>query len=129
MVLHLEKYIKSIVFVLSPPLFEELANEWSIGMKNVFFVKKWSILVDEKHDVGNFIDMEEQVSPFPSQVPISKYVTCLPQCIWYGLEQMQCMISSIMNCRAESQGEYCSASEKPFFGCLAAQNHFGHLSQ
>jgi hypothetical protein len=128
MVLHLEKYIKSIVFVFSPSIFEELANEWSIGMKNLFFVKKKSILVDEL-DVGNFVDLEKKVSPFPSQAPISKYVTCLPHEIWNGLEQMHRMMSSIMNRRAESQGEYCSASEKQFFGCLAAPNSFAQLSR
>jgi hypothetical protein len=122
MIRHPEKFITSICFVFSTDVFEEMSNEWALGKTNLYFVKKKSILVQDK-DVGDLVDLEEQLCPFPCRATDTKYISCLPLRIWTGLEQIHRMIAYLLNRVAESQGEICSSSEKQFFGCLAAPNY------
>jgi hypothetical protein len=120
-------FIKSIAFVFHPEVFEESSNEWAIGMTNLFFARKKSVLSYDR-DVGELIDIEDTLCPFPSRSPTTKYLSCLPQRIWNGLEQIYRMTTSILNRRAESQGETCVSSEKQFFGCMSAINHLSRMS-
>jgi hypothetical protein len=99
-----ENFIKSICFVLTP---DEISgcHHWSVGNAKTFVIR-----FEESNDGQELVPINTTFTCFPSRSLNCQYGSCFHWNVFTGLGQISKVVTSLLNRRAESQGDACHAS-------------------